>query len=150
MTAGTNFQDSPPNSQASSGESINDSRTERELWRDFYYRDGKHESDINHINRQLTVIQTEISGIKSDIKTEIASVKTEIKTEIDGIKTDIKNLDVNLNAKIVDLSAKVEKMLAEYDKNVSLMLNERTWNKTISIAALSAFIFTIVLSTFFK
>jgi chromosome segregation ATPase len=71
---------------------------ERNEWKEFYYCDGKHEANIDNINRQLSVISTDIDSVKTkiselrtELKTEISELKAELKTEISELKAELKN-----------------------------------------------------------
>ncbi|MDR3154351.1 MAG: hypothetical protein LBW85_08815 [Deltaproteobacteria bacterium] len=120
------YQDSPPGPQASSEVSSNDSKFERELWKEFYYRDGKHESDINHINRQLTVIQTEIFGnrveitkVKEELKDDIAKTKEELKDDNTKIKEELKVVKLEFKSDMALLTTKVETVMNS-SRNLSI------------------------------
>jgi hypothetical protein len=62
----------------SNSENIN----ERNAWKEFYYRDGKHEANIDNINRQLSVMSTDIDSVK----TKISELTVELRTDKGWIK----------------------------------------------------------------
>jgi hypothetical protein len=90
-----------------------------DFWKDFYRSDAKHDAEINSINRQLT----------------------EIKTDIKSLETKMGDLEKSLNNKI-------DKVLLGFDINVNLMKNERSWNKSISIATLFVFFVVLIVTIF--
>jgi hypothetical protein len=61
--------------------------------------------------------------------------------------TNLQDLPPNSQAPSGESSnnTKMDKMLSEFDKNLCLMINERNWNKILSIASLSSFIALIIL-----
>jgi gas vesicle protein len=135
MSDEKNFQDLPPSPKASSEESVNDSRTDLGMWRDFYYRDGRHESDINCINRQLTVIQTETTIIKSDIakvreelKSDIANVREELKSDMSKLKEELKS---DMSKLREELKSDMSNLKEEFKSDISKLKEEFKSDMTI-------------------
>ena len=82
----TKNHDSNPSSDQSSGFGFGN---KPESWDAFKYHAGKHESDINYINRQLTEIKADIKNIQSDINrldAKIDNLENKLDAKIDNLE----------------------------------------------------------------
>jgi chromosome segregation ATPase len=113
----------------SSGLSIEATSNEgQKIWGRNAYIDGKHESDINHINGQLTVIQVDIAGIKSDI--------TGLKSDVAGLKTDMTKLESELNSKMDKLDNRLNSKMDKLESGLNSKMDKLESGLKLSMAGL--------------
>jgi hypothetical protein len=122
-----------------------DFKNEREIWRDFFRSDAKHEAEINLINRQLSEIKTDIKNLDNNLNIKVDNLDKSLNTKII-------DLDKSLNTKIIALderlNTKMDKILAEFDKAVAIHDKEKSLIKGLAlgtILALVAVLFTLYL-----
>jgi peptidoglycan hydrolase CwlO-like protein len=101
------------------------------------YYIGKHESDINHINSHLTLLHTEVSGIKSQIiqiDVKIDKIHAGTNNRIDKLTIEIDNLRNQLNTKIDN----------KFDGLCKDMEKDKGWFKTIVFTIISLVVAAII------
>jgi hypothetical protein len=127
-------------------ESKSENANDRDSWKEFYYRDGKHEANIENINHRLNEIHIDNAGIKTDLadfksetKTDMSLMKTDMslmKTDISLLKTDVSLLKTDVSILKTDVSLlKTDVSLLKDDvsilkNDVSLLKNDVSLLKT--------------------
>jgi archaellum component FlaC len=100
----------------------------QKVWGRNAYIDGKHESDINHINDQLTVIQIDIAGIKSDI--------TGLKSDVARLKSDMTKLERGLNSKMDKLESELKSDMTKLENGLNSKMDKLESGLKLSMAGL--------------
>jgi predicted nucleic acid-binding Zn-ribbon protein len=133
MAAETDFQQLDQSMTSAASEQITGSAfsSDLETWKDFIRRDITRELEIIDINKKLSVISTEITGLKKDIsgldakidKLEIG-LKSEFNFKLDKLETGLKS---EFNSKLDKLensfNGKLDKLENSFDGKLDKLEN---------------------------